>query len=139
MRIFERLEQQRGWTAEERLVLDQVRRLAAEQIAPAASGHDKDASFPWDNVRALNELAEMLEGVHDLTLKEWVPVPLDDDAATVYFKTAWPDDSRAVDKPAGGNLSLRRVGDAWYLQGFGFQGRGIRPGTKTEANTGLSY
>lgn len=56
MRIFERLEQHRDWTAEERLVLDQVRRLAAERIAPAAARHDKAASFPWDNVRALNEL-----------------------------------------------------------------------------------
>jgi hypothetical protein len=30
-----------------------------------------------------------------------------------------------VDKPAAGSMTLRRVGDAWYLQGFGFQSRGI--------------
>jgi len=56
MRVFERLDQYRHWTAEERLILDQVRRVAAEIIAPAAAGHDKESSFPWDNIRALNQL-----------------------------------------------------------------------------------
>ena len=87
----------------------------------------------------LNIPAEMLEGVHDVTLQSWKPDPWRDDEATVRFKPAWPDDSQAVDKPAAGWLTLRRVGDAWYLQGFGFQSRGIRPGTKPEAQTGLSY
>jgi len=87
----------------------------------------------------LNFPAEMLEGVHDVTLQSWKPDPWRDDEATVRFKTAWPDDSQAVDKPAAGSLTLRRLGDAWYLQGFGFQSRGIRPGTKPEAQTGLSY
>ena len=87
----------------------------------------------------LNFPAEMMEGMHDVTLQSWKPDPWRDDKATVRFKTAWPDDSQAVDKPAAGSLTLRRVGDAWYLQGIGFQSRGIRPGTTTEAKTGLSY
>lgn len=87
----------------------------------------------------LNYPAEMMEGVHDVTPQWWKPDPWRDDEATVRFKTAWPDDSQAVDKPAAGWLTLRRVGDAWYLQGFGFQSRGIRPGAKPEAQTGLSY
>ena len=56
MRIFERLEQHRDWTAEERLVLDQVNHIVADQIAPTAAVHDRDSSFPWQNVQALNAL-----------------------------------------------------------------------------------
>ena len=54
--ISERLERRRRWSGEEQLVLAQVRRLAAEKIAARASGHDRAGSFPWDNVRDINEL-----------------------------------------------------------------------------------
>jgi acyl-CoA dehydrogenase len=54
--IFERIERRRGWTAEETLLLDQVRRLCAEQIAPCAAHHDRSGEFPWDNIRRINEL-----------------------------------------------------------------------------------
>jgi acyl-CoA dehydrogenase len=54
--VFERLEQRRAWTAEEQLVLAQARRLAAEKIAPRAAGHDRAGSFPWDNVKDINDL-----------------------------------------------------------------------------------
>lgn len=56
MKVFERLERRRNWTEEERIVLDQVRRLADEVIAPRAEHHDRTGEFPWANIRALNEL-----------------------------------------------------------------------------------
>lgn len=54
--VLERLERRRGWNEEERLVLDQVRRLARETIAPRAAALDRSGAFPWDNIRAINEL-----------------------------------------------------------------------------------
>jgi len=56
MRLFEQMARHRDWAEDERLVLDQVRRLADERIAPAAAEHDRSGAFPWDNVRALNAL-----------------------------------------------------------------------------------
>lgn len=56
MRIFEDIEARRGWSAEEQLVLDQVRRVCDEVIRPNADRIDRTGEFPWDNVRALNAL-----------------------------------------------------------------------------------
>lgn len=56
MKIFEALEQDRRWTEDERLLLDQVDRLTAEVIAPNAAEVDATSAFPWDNVKAINEL-----------------------------------------------------------------------------------
>ena len=56
MDILARLDGTRVWTDEERLLLDTVRRVALEVIAPQASAYDKSAAFPWDNVHALREL-----------------------------------------------------------------------------------
>ena len=56
MKVFETLERRRAWAPEERLILDQVRRLADTVIAPNAARYDRDAEFPHDNVRALNAL-----------------------------------------------------------------------------------
>ena len=56
MDVFRRLDTLPALSAEERLLLDSVRRLAREQIAPRAAGYDASAEFPWDNVRALNAL-----------------------------------------------------------------------------------
>lgn len=52
---LERLEARRAWNEDERLVLDQVRKVVAEVIAPNAERHDRDGTFPWDNIAALNE------------------------------------------------------------------------------------
>ncbi len=46
----------RRWREEERLVLDQVERLAREVIEPRAADYDASGVFPEDNVQALNEL-----------------------------------------------------------------------------------
>jgi alkylation response protein AidB-like acyl-CoA dehydrogenase len=56
MKLFEQLERSRAWSEDERMVLDQVRRLASEVIAPRAEHYDHTGEFPWDNVRAINEL-----------------------------------------------------------------------------------
>jgi alkylation response protein AidB-like acyl-CoA dehydrogenase len=56
MRIFEQLRARRPWAEDERLVLDQVRRLAGEVVEPAAAGYDRSGEFPWPNVRALAEM-----------------------------------------------------------------------------------
>ncbi|MCP5155824.1 MAG: acyl-CoA dehydrogenase family protein [Ectothiorhodospiraceae bacterium] len=56
MRLLEQIAARRVWTDEERLVLDQVRRMADEVIAPAAAANDRAGTFPWDNVRAINAL-----------------------------------------------------------------------------------
>ena len=56
MQIFERLEQNRHWSEDERLVLDQVRRIADDVIAPNAAPADENGEFPWKSVEAINEL-----------------------------------------------------------------------------------
>ena len=56
MRIFETLQHHRHWSQDEALVLDQVRRLAADLIAPNAERFDRSGEFPWENIKALNEL-----------------------------------------------------------------------------------
>ena len=56
MKIFETLQRQRQWTEEEQLILDQIRRLCAETIAPNAERYDHSGEFPWENIKALNTL-----------------------------------------------------------------------------------
>jgi len=56
MNVFERLERRRTWSEDERIVLDQVRRLCNETIAPNAAGCDRSGEFPWENIRAINAL-----------------------------------------------------------------------------------
>jgi len=56
MNVLERLDQRLALSNEERILLDSVRALAAERIGPHAEHADRSAEFPWDNVRAINEL-----------------------------------------------------------------------------------
>ena len=56
MTVFDQLEQRRPWAEDERLMLDAVKRLCDEKIAPNAARYDQTAEFPWDNVKALNAL-----------------------------------------------------------------------------------
>jgi acyl-CoA dehydrogenase len=56
MKIFEQIDARRDWSADERLLLDQVRRVCEDVIRPNADQIDRSGEFPWDNVRALNEL-----------------------------------------------------------------------------------
>jgi alkylation response protein AidB-like acyl-CoA dehydrogenase len=54
--VFETLERARSWSDEERIVLDQVRRLAADVIAPNAAHFDRSGEFPRRSIDALNAL-----------------------------------------------------------------------------------
>ncbi len=56
MKIFERLDSSVAYSNEERMLIDAVRTLARDQIAPRAAGYDKSGEFPWDNVKAINAL-----------------------------------------------------------------------------------
>lgn len=56
MKLFEQLDRRRGWTDEERMILESVRQLAADVIAPAAQEHDRSGGFPWKNIAAINAL-----------------------------------------------------------------------------------
>lgn len=54
--LFERIADRQQFSEEERLVLDAVRSVASDRIAPRAERHDRDADFPWDNIEDLNAL-----------------------------------------------------------------------------------
>ncbi len=56
MRIFDQLERQRNWPEEERLVLEQVQKVADEIIEPNAARYDETSEFPQESVSALMEL-----------------------------------------------------------------------------------
>ncbi len=56
MNVFERLDATLALAEEERLLVDSVRALARDEIAPRAERYDRDAEFPWDNVKAINRL-----------------------------------------------------------------------------------
>lgn len=56
MKIFEQLERQRKWTADEVMILEQVDRICADVIAPNAARHDRDATYPQEAMDAINGL-----------------------------------------------------------------------------------
>jgi len=54
--VLERLDAQIGLNQDEVLLLDSVRTVSTNKIAPRAEQHDRDSSFPWDNVADINAL-----------------------------------------------------------------------------------
>ncbi|WP_062092716.1 acyl-CoA dehydrogenase family protein [Caballeronia udeis] len=56
MNVLERLDASIPLSDEERMIVDSVKSLARGQIAPRAAEYDRTAAFPWDNVKAINEL-----------------------------------------------------------------------------------
>ncbi len=56
MTVFSRLDAMPALSPEERLLLDSVRALARDEIAPRAADYDRSSEFPWDNIRAINAL-----------------------------------------------------------------------------------
>lgn len=56
MNILQRLDARIALNDEERMLLDSVRTLARERIAPRAEHFDRTAEFPWEHVKAINEL-----------------------------------------------------------------------------------
>ena len=56
MNVFDRLDKLPAFNAEELAVLESVRALCREKIAPRAAHYDRGSEFPWDNVKAINAL-----------------------------------------------------------------------------------
>jgi alkylation response protein AidB-like acyl-CoA dehydrogenase len=56
MDVLKRLDDSLDLVEEERLLLDAVRALCRDQIAPRAAAYDQNGEFPWDNVNAINDL-----------------------------------------------------------------------------------
>jgi acyl-CoA dehydrogenase len=54
--LFARLDALPPLSPEERQLLDSVTALARDEIAPRAADYDRNAEFPWDNIRAINRL-----------------------------------------------------------------------------------
>ena len=54
--VFQRLDEAVDLAPEERALLDSVRRLARDEIAPRAEGYDRSGEVPHDNVKAINAL-----------------------------------------------------------------------------------
>src|SRR3984893_7684581 len=54
--LFDRLDALPPLSPEERQLLDSVRALARDEIAPRAAAYDRASEFPWDNVKAINAL-----------------------------------------------------------------------------------
>jgi alkylation response protein AidB-like acyl-CoA dehydrogenase len=56
MNVLERLDHGIRLTPEEKMIVESVRHLAANEIAPRADQYDRSGEFPWDNIRAINQL-----------------------------------------------------------------------------------
>ena len=56
MNVFDRLDAHIAFSAEERVLIDSVRALARDTIAPRAAQYDRSGEFPWDNVKAIHAL-----------------------------------------------------------------------------------
>lgn len=56
MTILDRLDDALRLNDSERMLLNSVRAIARDVLAPAASGYDKTEEFPWDNIKAINDL-----------------------------------------------------------------------------------
>jgi acyl-CoA dehydrogenase len=56
MKVLNRIDASVRLSEEERLLLEGVRALCREQFQPRAAEYDRTAEFPWENVKAINEL-----------------------------------------------------------------------------------
>jgi acyl-CoA dehydrogenase len=56
MNVFDRIDSSVTFTDEERMLIDSVRELARERIAPKAAEYDRTGEFPSENVNAINAL-----------------------------------------------------------------------------------
>lgn len=56
MNIFERLDASIELSDDERMLVDSVRALARDELMVRAEHYDKTGEFPWENVKAINNL-----------------------------------------------------------------------------------
>ncbi len=56
MKILEQLDARRNWSEDERIALDGIRLMIMDIMAPAAAEHDREGTFPKENVKAINQM-----------------------------------------------------------------------------------
>jgi alkylation response protein AidB-like acyl-CoA dehydrogenase len=56
MKMFDKVLNARPWDEQELAILEQVRRMSTDVIAANAGRVDETSEFPWDNVKAINDL-----------------------------------------------------------------------------------
>src|SRR5688572_24557996 len=56
MNVFDRVDASVTFTDEERMLIDSVRALARDRIAPKAAEYDRTGEFPRENIEAINAL-----------------------------------------------------------------------------------
>lgn len=54
--VLDKLDGSRHWPDEEQMIIDSVKQLCQQKIAPRAAAYDLSGDFPWDNIRDINEL-----------------------------------------------------------------------------------
>ena len=55
MLVFEQLKSQIDLLEEEQLIVESVRKLCSDRLAPRAENYDQSGDFPWDNVNDIND------------------------------------------------------------------------------------
>ncbi|ASV84854.1 acyl-CoA dehydrogenase, N-terminal domain protein [Ochrobactrum quorumnocens] len=56
MKLYQQISDARRWTDIEQQMLEQVQRVSDRVIAPNAAHIDRTGEFPWQNIKALNDL-----------------------------------------------------------------------------------
>ncbi|MBI4190433.1 MAG: acyl-CoA dehydrogenase family protein [Betaproteobacteria bacterium] len=56
MKIFQRLDESIAFADDERMVIEEVKRLAEDKIKPRAADYDEASRFPWENLHDINAL-----------------------------------------------------------------------------------
>ncbi|RDK06497.1 acyl-CoA dehydrogenase family protein [Cupriavidus lacunae] len=56
MNMLDRMDARLPLSSEERMLLDSVKELCHAQIAPRSGEYDRSGAFPWENIKAINEL-----------------------------------------------------------------------------------
>ena len=56
MKLFNHLDETVRLSDDERILLDAVRALCRDKIAPRAAAYDRTGDFPWDNIEDINAL-----------------------------------------------------------------------------------
>ena len=56
MLVFDRLRSQINLPEDEQLVVDSVKQMSRERLAPRAEDYDSSGLFPWENVKDINKL-----------------------------------------------------------------------------------
>ena len=70
MKVFDRIDAVPPLNGEEKLLVESVRTLAQDKLAPRAERYDATGEFPWDNIADINALDLNAMFIH-LLWKAW--------------------------------------------------------------------